>query len=74
MAQELTNAYYTRYHIWQSLIKQAGDLPAEALAQLAEQGYAFVWGDGTDVLQDKEEETTAGETASSGEMGRGAYL
>lgn len=74
MALELTNVYYTRYHIWQQLIKQAGELPADVIAQLAREGYEFVWGDGSDVQQEPSEKDTPGETRVSGEIGRGAYI
>ena len=70
--KQLTNQYYTRYHIWQALIKQAGELPAESIANLAEEGYAFIWGEGDDVMEDKpvKEEGPPGFTITDG----GAYL
>ncbi len=68
---ELTNAYYTRYHIWQQLIAKAGELPAEDIKTLAEYGLEFVWRDGTDVIEEVEETNTPeAVTISSG----GAYL
>ena len=55
---ELSPQYYTRFHIWQSLVRNLttkGWTPVD-VADAAELGWDFVWRDGGDVFEPEEEE------------------
>lgn len=47
----LSNAYYTRFHIWQTLVRYS-KIKGEEIPQLASEGWEFIWGD--DVLEERE--------------------
>lgn len=58
----LTSEYYTRFHIWQTIIKQLETIDSATAydaKDLAEAGFEFVWGDGTDVQYELTEEEKA---------------
>lgn len=65
----LTPEYYTRFQVWQGLVKQLDGLQPTDIADLAEQGWKFIWqDDGFYTLTEEDKEKEKEETDSSREL------
>ncbi len=49
----LSEAYYTRFQIWQGLVRSDTDYDPSELKEAADLGYEFIWRDGSDVFKEE---------------------